>query len=258
MTVGDIQSQVQLLTHHDNLDAYVLDWVNRTLQDISTTAIWHRSYRAVTIRHTNATSATSNNPTLQMFEIDPGSAGREIIEVLGCADVQGVVGTTAPPVTYHRPLVRRDWQALQNAYHGLRATEQNPVNGSTMYAVVQGSVDTTGGTVHQSIVGFPFPGNVVGATISTGQGMRVDCFLAPSKLPAPSHTFWIMQYYPKVVLAGVMMRARLFLRDGRGYLMEKAEYVNGLADMILKEENTTVNKPYLRAVQSDEVNRRLS
>ena len=248
MTVAEVQSQVQLLTHHDNLDSYVVDWLNRTLQDLGTTALWNKQTRSVVAFHPTITAAPIT-PSSQIFNVVPGA--NELIEFVGMR--AGYWHATSPTQWRNdRSMVRRDWGGLVARLHGGTVTGTN--RASDAYAAVSGSVLTYGRTVSQYMLGFPLAAS---GSYSTYAACSVDYLESPAKVSLSTDTNWLMAKYPRVVLAGVMMRARLFLRDGRGYLMEKSEYVNGIADMLLMEENITANKPYLRAVQSDEVNRRL-
>jgi hypothetical protein len=249
--VTEIIKQVQLLTHHDGLDGYVITWINRTLQDIGTTAIWNRQVVSKWAAHDTATHAYGTNLFNQLLHVEAQDTTVEVIEVVGAQAAQ--YHTTTP--TFFQPMHRRDWHGILGYMNGGNITSNQDANGAFAYAIPFGSVDTatTGGTVYQRMAMYPLPTT----TNSFSEAIRYQYLEAPSKMTLGSSTHWIMTHYPKLVLAGVMMRARLYLRDGRGYLVEKAAYTNALADMVLMEENIIANKPYLRAVQSDELNRRL-
>lgn len=244
MTLGELKSQVVLLTQHNGISDKVTLWANRVLNDIGTRVFWMNQMGVGFAHHATIANATSaGNAVSHAFSMQTPNAS--LHEMVAPWAVDQVTLNATGVSGIERPLIRQEIRDLYGIAAGSTPATSNT---SQYYAMVRGgmlsSSASTGGTVYAEMVGYPFPAT----TASSLQAMALTYLGSPALLTTDNSTNWMMQNYPRVVLAGVMARARLYLNDPVGYMMEKGEFENGIADMIRIEEVATANTPVMGGV----------
>lgn len=252
MTVGDLQAQVQMMTGHSGLASKVTGWCNRVLSDICTRAYWTEQLGTGFAHHTVAANATTNSPQTHAFPMNTtcGDATYdEFIAPYAVDQVSLTANTTGPYISnFERPLVRLEIPDLYAQMAGSSAGVISAI--SKYYAVIRGDINATTGTVSEYFYGV----NATTATDGT-HAMAITGAWTLAPLDSSNDTCWIMQRYPRVILAGVLARVRLYLGDPVGYLTEKAEYENGIADMLRVEESVTASNPVMGGVDHSALGR---
>lgn len=250
MTLSDLQSQILLATGHGGISAKVTKWANRVCQDVATRVFWMQQIGVGLAHHATAANAThTTRADLHAFSMQtPNASLNELIAPYAVDQVTITTNTTGTFIgAYERPLIRVEHADLYQIAAG-----STPVTSSTssFYAMVRGNIQsltaTAGGTIIEDFVAFPFPAT----TASTVQALGITYLGSPLILDSDEDTNWMMQRYPRVVLAGVLRYARLYLNDVVGYLKEKAEFENGIADMVRVEEVASANAPVMGGVDN--------
>lgn len=246
--VAEIQSQVQLLTGSDQLNSKVLNWINRTVMDICTRTYFPKQMGECMVSTSDTAMDTS---VLGNAVVSIGTPGTNFIAPYYAAACTATASTPTviADVFLHQQAIQGE---VMDVLHRAHDTTERRGTVIEHYAMAYGSNDTssatTGGT--QSVYVLPYPHFASPtATNTAGQQFLYLRYLkAPAALTLGNQTLWLTENYFRVVLAGVMRYARLYLGDPRGYLMEKALFENGVAEMMLQEQTGLPASPVLRGV----------
>lgn len=249
-TLGHVQNQVQLLTGHDGLADKVTRWTNRVMNEIVLKAYWVSSM-GVTYAIPGSGMKDSTVPN-QWFSVDPVTV--HFHEFVAPYAADRVVMKDATWISkYIRPLIRLDIMDMYAAVQGTTVAAQAGVPAE--YGMVYGDVNTSG-TPRQYLWAAPAFGTTVTTASGGGGGVVAVSYLGtPLLLVSGTDTNWILSDYFKVVLAGVMRYARVYLGDYQGYLLEKAEFENGLRDMLLHEETASASTPRMQGLNPEVLGR---
>lgn len=237
-TVGDYQDQVEMMTGHKGLGDKVQSWLNRTIMEISTKAIWKRMVitqsiapdaepsTTVSANWISNVTMTSSNP-MAIF----GANYRTATNVLEKALIQ------------NSPL---DFYAYQ---HGLSITYGT--GDVERYCQPKWTSYSNAGSYYMLPQVAIWP-----QALTTGDAdLELKYQSAPEKFTTTTDNNWITNKYPRVVLNGVLRYAYLYLGDTVSYNLSKSQYVNGVADMLRNEETVLASAPYRKGVMPSEVMR---
>lgn len=224
-TVGMIQNQVQVLTGNYNLSDRVVTWTNRVLMSLAVKAPWTKQLGSATIgsfpRATTVTSQWASWTSWATFDII------NLHHII--YDTKGV-------------LVRCALQDFYGNLHGRNASYSNDI--PSHYAVPGWVTYDVAGVDRYMIpylVAYPF--------YTTATNAFTAYYLsAPGKMTGAASTHWILDKYGKLVLAGVMRLAMLFLGNLQGYMLWQQEYAASLTDMIRNEEAIVASTPHMRGM----------
>jgi hypothetical protein len=220
-TVGQIQNQVQVLTGNHNLSDRVVTWTNRVLMGLATKAPWNKQLQTETLGgFPKVTTVTGQWATWAPW------ATRDIINVHHIIyDTQGV-------------LVRNALQDFYGNLHGRNASYSSEI--PSHYAI-PGWCSEAGQYMIPLLVVYPFYTTATNAFL-------VQYLAAPGKMTGAASTHWILDKYGKLVLAGVMRLAMLFLGNLQGYMLWQQVYAASLTDMIRNEEAIVASTPHMRGM----------
>jgi hypothetical protein len=229
-TLQNIQNQVQLLTGNDGITEFVTAWANRVLMEISTKAFWNRQ---IVLRNVGGGTTTGTAVETHFVSLTQAAA-------MTTATLAGDL------IAIHRMVWHSTAElipfSLRDLYAQLYGVVVNTSGGSSFdkYAVARWETYATVNMV-PDVVFWP---HVTSATTA------ISCYglEAPKVMSEVTDTCWPLEFYPQVVLAGVMRYASLYLGDSTSYLLWKGKYENGVHDILQSEERRPVGTPTRRAI----------
>lgn len=229
--VANIQSHVQLATGNDGLSSRVITWFNRTIMEIVTSGVLPKQ---IEIKSQHPLSTATNTTS----GVDDGwtSVATDNIVALHHLVLQATTNTTAA-TSYYNPLVRMDVRDLYPRYHGLAVSQTgDPVEN---YANVKWTTYSAGSHMGPLIALALEPSN---------RSAEVHLYKAPDKATTAADTNWILRKYPKVVLAGVLRYAFIYLGNPARYQYEQQQFKAGVEDIIKNETGDIAHAPVMRGV----------
>jgi hypothetical protein len=227
--VAEMQDQVQVITGHDGLNARVLEWVNRVLQQITKKAFWNKQVKQLSLDSRGAVTTDIDDTW-----VDGGDLG-----------LANAIAVHRLDFTGQNTLLRGSLQALYAKFSGLIISYTSGTD-VTHYSIARWIEAGAGAARYMKPEIAMFP---LGASAGGDDNLYQAHYLAaPDKLTGAGDTFWMMTKYPNVVLAGVLRLAFVFLGDFQSYGIWKAQFLNGIQRMLMSEETSVASTPQFRGV----------
>ena len=238
-TVSTFQDQVEVMTGHKGLSDKVQTWLNRSIMEISTKAMWKR----MVITQSIAPDAEPSATVTANWITNVTMADSNPMAIFG-ANYRTATNVLEQALVQHSP---HDFYAHQ---HGL-AVDYTTGDPEKFCIPEWASYANTTGDYYMlpKIAIFP-------QSLTTGDAdLQVKYQSAPEKMSTSSDNNWITNKYPRVVLNGILRYAYLYLGDSVSYNLAKSQFLNGIADMIRNEETVLASTPHRRGVMPQEVMR---
>jgi hypothetical protein len=248
--LGEIKEQVKMMVSHEGIDAHIRDWTNWTIMDIATRAYWGRQMDQVFLTaptYVTTYSQALGSNVLSTARLDSSDVINFFQVELGTAN-QSTQNTT---LKVSVPIRRLERDELQDHYlrYVDRSTSPQTTDTDCKAFVVQKWAGND--TYHWPVLDV-FPAlnpNTAGTPIMA----RAKYLRAPQKLNLDADTNWVVRRYFKTVLAGVLRYARLYKGEAQQFLLEMAEYEDGIRDMLLNEETYKATTPTMRGITPEGV-----
>jgi hypothetical protein len=250
-TLGDLKSQVALLSGDNNIASKVTVWANRVVSDLNTRAFWTRQTKRMQISAVagNAANATSNTPQGQMISFTHTTNPPIAIAGLQQAYQSGtVIGTYGPALVRCSPM---------DLWRKFAGTNSVAANTATFYAPLGYTGSTNATTAASNAVPPAMQFALHPAIQTVGTGANSSGVFLPSALThmallnGDTDTHWILSKYFRLVLNGVMRMVRMYQGQTNQYLQYKADFEDGVRQMILQEEAMVAGTPVMRSIESE-------
>ncbi len=244
-TVGDFQEQVEMMTSHSGLSDKVEGWLNRVIMEVAGKAHWRRQITTQSVApNVNASTAVTAN-----WLYDTTMTASNPMAIYGANYRSVTFSTAASTNIVEQALIQQSPKDFYDYQNGLAVTYG--VGDPERYCQPKWTSYSNGGNYYMLPQVAVYPQYLS----ATSAHLELKYLSAPEKLSGTDDNNWITDKYPKMVLNGVLRYAFLYLSDTASYNIAKANYVNGVADMVRNEEAVLASNPYRRGVMPSEVMR---